>query len=169
MNRTKPKKFSVLNVETLIIALSVITLTSMAAPLANSQETNTLDSLTFQAFSQVANVYALGGQAPALVDELNKALSLLQESRVSQSSGNVTQATALESEARSLISDVLARAPSAAHQASVESSNKIIYTVATIPIIVAISTICFYAVLRSWSRYERAKLFELRIVEKENA
>jgi hypothetical protein len=168
MNRTKPKNFSVLTVETVIMALSVITLISMAAPLANSQETNTLDSLTFQAFTQVATVYTFGGQAPALVDELNKALSLIQESRVAQSSGNVTQAAVLESEARSLISDVLARAPSATHQASVESFNKIIYAVATIPIVVAISTICFYAVLRSWSQYERAKLFEMRILEKDN-
>ncbi|HKM51502.1 MAG TPA: hypothetical protein VJZ75_10030 [Candidatus Bathyarchaeia archaeon] len=155
-------------VEAILLALTIISVVGLILPTANTQASNELDSLTvakLQAFTKLAIVYSSGGQAPALVDELNKALNLVQEAKIAESNGNATEATNFENQARSLISDVLARAPLAQLQAQHEAFNRVLFLVASIPVVVVISTATFYLGLRTWTWYEKMKFLEMKIVE----
>jgi len=160
----------VMIVEGILLALTIISLLGLTIITANTQTSNDPDSLAvakLQAFTELASVYSSGGQAPALVDELNKALNLIQEANIAGSNGNAVEATNLEDQARSLISDVLARAPLAQQQAQHDAFNRVFFAVVSIPVIVLISTATLYLGIRVWSWYEKMKFLELKIVEKD--
>jgi hypothetical protein len=145
--------------------LATAGLFSMILPQAGTQNAD-LTTLSYQVFSQLAQVYQSSGTAPDLVAKLNVAVAKIQEAQIARAQGNATGATSLEEQARSTIADVENAIPAAQARAQQESATRTLITVATIPIVVFISTLIFYASLRTWRWYEKEKLFEMRIAEK---
>ena len=94
------------------------------------------------------------------------ALTQIQEATILRAQGNVTGAIKLEGQAQSAITDVEKAIPAAQSKAQQDSTSRTLLVIASIPIVVIISTLIFYVALRTWRWYERAKLFEMRIVEK---
>jgi heme/copper-type cytochrome/quinol oxidase subunit 2 len=91
---------------------------------------------------------------------------MIQDARVKRAQGDVTDANTLDNEAGSMIQSVLAAVPAAQQEATRDSTIRTITTVALIPVVVALSTLIFYATFRTWRYYEKMKLYEMRIVEK---
>jgi predicted 2-oxoglutarate/Fe(II)-dependent dioxygenase YbiX len=137
----------------------------MMLPQANMQNAD-LTASSYQAFSQLAQVYQSGGTAPDLVAKLNVAVAKIQDAQAARAQGNVTGAASLEQQARSAIAEVESAIPVAQASARQESAARTLFVVATIPVAVFVSTFIFYASLRAWRWYEKEKLFEMRIVEK---
>jgi ABC-type enterochelin transport system substrate-binding protein len=125
-----------------------------------------LTASSYQAFSELAQVYQSGGRAPDLVAKLNVAIAKIQDAQVARAQGNVTGAASLEEQARSAIAEVENAVPAAQASAQQQSATRTLFVVATIPVAVFISAFIFYASLRTWRWYEKEKLFEMRIVEK---
>jgi len=134
-------------------------------PQANTQSQD-LTASSFQAFNQLAQVYKSGGTAPDLVAKLNAAVAQIQVARIMRAQGNGTGAAKLEEEAQSTITEVENAIPTAQRVAQQESAARTLLVIASIPVVVIVSTLIFYAALRTWRWYEKAKLFEMRIVEK---
>jgi hypothetical protein len=134
-------------------------------PQANTQSSD-LTASSYQAFNQLAQVYQSGGTAPDLVAKLNAAIAQIQEARIVRAQGNGTGATKLEEQARSTILEVENTIPVAQANAQKESTTRALLFIALIPVVVIPSTLIFYGTLRTLRWYERAKLFEMRIVEK---
>jgi hypothetical protein len=149
----------------LFLILAALGLLNVMIPQANTQNSE-LSILSYQAFSQLAQVYRSGGSAPDLVAKLNVALAQIQEATILRAQGNLTGATKLEGQAQSTIADVEKAIPAAQLKAQQDSTTRTLSVLASIPIVVIISTLIFYGALRTWRWYERAKLFEMRIVEK---
>jgi hypothetical protein len=145
--------------------LVIVGVFSVMLPRANMQNAD-LTVSSYQAFSELAQVYRSGGTAPDLVAKLNVAVAKIQEAQVARAQGNATGAAKLEEQAQSAIADVESALPAAQASAQQESTARTLFVVATIPVAVFVSTFIFYASLRAWRWYEKQKLFEMRIVEK---
>jgi hypothetical protein len=150
----------------LFLILATLVLFSTMTPQANTQSLD-LTASSYQAFSQLAQVYQSGGTAPDLVAKLNVAIAQIQEARIVRAQGNGTGAAKLEEQARSTIVEVENAIPVAQANAQEESATRALFVIASIPVVVILSTLIFYAALRTLRWYERAKLFEMRIVEKQ--
>ena len=151
-------------VKPLLIVIVAMLLFAAIATTAITQTSNDLPTLSYQAFGQVADVYRSGGQAPVLVDKLNQALALIQEAQFKKSQGDEANAVKLEDQARSTMAQIMSEVPAAQQKAALDSTTRTIVVVASIPVVVAASTLIFYVTLRTWRWYERMKLFEMRIV-----
>ncbi len=147
------------------LILTTVTVLSVVAPQAHTQGPD-LTASSFQAFNQLAQVYESGGAAPDLVAKLNVAIAQIQEAKILRAQGNSTGAANLEQQAQSTISEMENAIPAAQLKAQQESTSKTIFVIASIPVVVIVSTLIFYTTLRTWRWYERAKLFEMRVVEK---
>jgi hypothetical protein len=151
---------------TLILIVTGLILLGVAAPHAVSQSASDATTLSYRAFNQLSNVYRAGGHAPDLVAKLNDALGMIQEAQIKRAHGDMPSANRLEDQAKSTIQSVLSAIPAAQDQAISASNMKTLTILASIPIIVAVSTFAFYAALRVWRYYEKLKLYEMKIVEK---
>jgi predicted PurR-regulated permease PerM len=148
------------------LLIAILILISFAAPHAASQTSNDATTLSYQAFSQLANVYRSGGQAPNLVAKLNIALGVIQDAQLKRTQGDLPEAKKLEDQAKSIIQSTQNSIPNAQEKAIRDSNTKTLTIVASIPLVVVLSTFIFYAGLRTWRYYTKMKLYEMRIVEK---
>ena len=149
----------------LLLMLTIVSVFSIMLPQANMQNAD-LTASSHQAFRELTQVYQSGGTAPDLVVKLNVAIAQIQEARIMRAQGNGTGAAKLEEQARSVIVEVENAIPVARENAQEESTTRALFVIASIPVVVILSTLIFYAALRTLRWYERAKLFEMRIVEK---
>ena len=149
-----------------LVLLVIGALLGMRALPATTQGSDELTTLTRQAFNEVSKVYELGGQSPDLVARLNIALELIEQARLLRLQGDQTGAARLEEEARGIVSEVISAVPEAREKAESESRARVLGVLVLIPVVVALCTFIFIAGLRTWRLYEKAKLFEMRIVEK---
>jgi len=154
----------------LILVLALIFSTGglavAAASLASAQDSEEITGLSRETFGRLAEVYNSGGDAPGLVSRLNRALELVQEARLKRLSGDEAGALALEEQARVSISEISDEIPAAQQQARQRSMVRALTVLVSVPVVVAVSTFIFYVALRAWRWYDKAKLFEMRIVEK---
>ncbi|MGD0176591.1 MAG: hypothetical protein ABSC50_07185 [Candidatus Bathyarchaeia archaeon] len=148
-----------------LLLVAILSLFGSVALPAYSQTSNPTD-LSYLAFRQLLLVYQSGGQASDLVARMNSALSMIEEAHNDRIQGNTADANRLENEAGSAIQDVLAAIPAAQGKAASDSANNVLTVVALVPLGILVSTLIFYATLRTWRSYERLKLYEMRIVEK---
>jgi len=123
-------------------------------------------SLAFQAFTGLADVYKRGGEAPDLVAKLNTAIDLIQQAQINRNNGDSAGAAALEEQARTQITEVIGKISAAQQDTDRVNANRTLTTILLIPISVAVSTFIFYFALRTWRTYEKLKLYEMTIVEK---
>ena len=128
-----------------------------------------VQSLAFQAFTGVADVYKRGGEAPDLVAKLNIAIDLIQQAQMKRNTGDGAGGAALEEEARTRVTKIIGEIPAAQQDADRATANRTLTTILLIPISVVISTFIFYVALRTWRGYERLRLYEMKIVEKKKA
>ena len=135
-----------------------------AAPHALTQQPASTEALSYRTFSGLATIYQQDGQSPQLVAELNQALGLMDEAHVKLLQGNDADATKLEGQANSILTDVLNQTPAAQQTAANDRTWRILTTVSLIPLAVLLSTLLFYISLRVWRRYEKSRLFEKRII-----
>lgn len=149
----------------LFLILATASVLSIVTPQANTQGVD-LTASSFQAFNQLQQLYETGGTAPDLVARLNVAIAQIQEAKILRAQGNDTGAAKLEQQAQSTIHEVENAAPAALLKAQQESTSRTLLVIASIPVVVMVSTLIFYVTLRTWRWYERAKLFEMRIAEK---
>jgi hypothetical protein len=133
-----------------------------------AQPSDNVAALARQAFSQIAIVYGLGGEAPDLVARLNFALDLLQEANLKRTTGDEPSAVALETQAHEVILDVMRAIPAAQERAQKQAASKTWTVLASVPAVVALSVFVFYLALKRWRSYERTRLLEMRIVEKKS-
>jgi len=145
-----------------LLAATVILLT--AAPYALTQQQEGLDVVSYRAFSGLATVYQEGGQAPDLVAKLNQALALMDEANLKLVQGNGSEASKLQEQANSLLTNVLNQVPTAQQTAANERTMKTWTIVSFVPVAVLLSTLLFYFSLTAWRRYEKSRLFEMRII-----
>ena len=147
------------------LALLVATLVVLfAVPHALTQQPESLDALSYRAFSGLATVYRQGGQSPELVAKLNQALVLMDEAHLKLLQGNGADASNLQGQANSLLTDVLNQTPAMQQRAANERTVKAWLTVGMVPVAVLLSTLLFYTSLTTWRRYEKSRLFEMRII-----
>jgi hypothetical protein len=149
----------------LFLILSALSFLSAITPHVNTQSLD-LTASSYQAFNRLTQVYESGGIAPDLVAKLNVAIAQIQGAKILRAQGNDTGAAKLEQQAQSTITEVENAAPAAQLKAQQESISRTLLVIASIPVVVVVSTLIFYAALRTWRWYEKAKLFEMRIVEK---
>ena len=142
-------------------------ITRQAHPVT-SQTSNDPTTLSYLAFNQLQAIYRSGGNAPDLVAKLNLAIGLIQEARIKRTQGDLADAANLEDNARTVIQSVLTAIPAAQMEAIHNSFDTQVTVVALIAATVISSTLLFYAFLRTWFYFEKMKLYEMRIVEKEN-
>jgi len=145
-----------------LLAVTLIVLT--AAPYALTQQQAASDVLSYRAFSALATAYREGGQTPGLVAKLNQALTLEDEAHLRLLQGNVGDATRLQAQANSILTDILNEVPSLQQSAANERTARTWVTVGLIPVTVLLSTLLFYAFLLVYRRYEKSRLFEMRII-----
>jgi len=150
----------------LLLVLATGILVSAENPSVEPQASEDLTSLTREAFTQIAEVYRLGGDAPELVAKLNRALELTDQARLKRFEGDEASAAKLEEQARVAILQIMNDVPDARERAEYHSVIKTVTMFVLVPAVVALSTIIFYAGLRTWRWYEKGKLFEMRIVAK---
>jgi hypothetical protein len=147
------------------LALCVATLMILwAAPHALTQQPESLDALSYRAFSGLVTVYRQGGQSPELVAKLNQALGLIDEAHLKLLQGKGADASKLQGQANSLLTDVFNQTPAEQQRAANERTVKTWLTVGMVPVAVLLSTLLFYASLTTWRRYEKSHLFEMRII-----
>ena len=125
-----------------------------------------LTALARETFTEISAIYQSGGEPRELVDRLNNALRLLEQARLERQKGDETNALRLEESAREMILKIKEDIPAASEKAQHESTMTILKVLASIPVSVGLSTFAFYTGLKIWRWYEKAKLFEMRIVEK---
>ena len=126
-------------------------------------------TLAYQAYTGLAYVYKENGQAPDLLNKLNTAVDLVEQAKVARSRGDLTLAAQLEDQAGTQLTEVISQTPTAQRDADLTAANAVLTAILLIPISVAVSTLIFYVALRTWRGYERLKLYEMEIVEKEKA
>jgi len=117
-------------------------------------------------FAHLSDVYRSGGNASDLVARLNVALELIDEARLKRLNGEESQAVLLEEKARVIITGIVDELPAAQQRAQRDATAKTLLVVITVPVVVVLSTLLFFAALRTWRWYEKTKLFEMEIVEK---
>lgn len=133
---------------------------------ANTQVSGDLGALSYQAFNGIVAVQKAGGNVSNLVGRLNVALGLIQEGRVKRAQGDSAATMRLEEQAHSTLGGIIDEAPIAKQSAEHESFTRALLVFISAPLIAVFSTFVFYAALQAWRWYDRAKLFEMRIVEK---
>jgi len=136
--------------------------------LAQIQPSEGLSTSTYEAFTEIAEIYQSGGEAPELVAKLNIALDLIQQAQLNAYKGDEASAFRLREQARAEISGIMSGIQSARQRALRDSATRTVTVLATVPIVVALSTLVFFAGLRVWRWYEKMKFLEMRIFEKEN-
>lgn len=127
-------------------------------------QTPDVATASYQAFDHLAAVYSSGGSTPDLVSRLNSALSLIETARIERLQGNVSNASTLEDQARSIIVQLSNQIPAAQQQAVQEANLRAETVVGAGALVVGLLTFCFYGTLRVWRWYEKEKLFEMRIL-----
>ena len=151
---------------TLIALLACIVILDAAFLVSIIRAQEGAQSLAFQAFTGLADVYKRGGEAPDLVAKINTAIDLIQQAQIKRNSGDGARASALEEQARTQITEVIGKTPAAQQDADRVNANRTLTTILLIPISVAVSTFIFYFALRTWRTYEKLKLYEMTIIEK---
>lgn len=151
-----------------LLLVATLLLVGSIASRANSQTLSNPTDLSYEAFRQLTAVYRTGGQAPDLVAKMNSALSMVEEAHIKRTQGDIGDANRLENEAGSTIQSVLTAIPTAQEKAASDSANKVLTVIALVPVGILLSTLIFYATLRTWRYYERLKFYEMRIVEKKS-
>jgi hypothetical protein len=149
----------------LLFILSMTSALSLVVRQANMQNAD-LTSSSFQAFDQLRQLYEIGGTRPDLVAKLNLAIAQIEDAKILRAQGNEAGAAKLEEQAQSTIAEVEGAVPAATLKAQQELTNRTLLVIAYIPVVVIASALIFYTSLRAWRWYEKAKLFEMRIVEK---
>lgn len=119
--------------------------------------------LSYRVFVPLQQIYEIG-QAPALVDKLNKALELIGEADSSHLRGDDATAAILDEQAKTMMNEISSETPSAQEAVQREAASRTFFVVAIIPVAVVLSTLGFLVVLMVWRWYERMRLFEMRIV-----
>jgi hypothetical protein len=150
----------------LFFLLAILLLIIPVATYVASQEATDTTTLSYQTFLQLKTIYQSGGQAPTLLAKVNEALILIQEAQVKRSQGDAVAASGLEDEARSTMQSVIGALPAAQEHAAQQAKSRTIIVVALIPLVVLLSSSTFYAIIRIWRRYEKMKLYEMKILEK---
>ena len=153
----------------IIVLLASIIIVAGAFLISETAAQGDPQSLAYQAYTGLANVYSKNGAAPDLLDKLNSAVDLIQRSKVAQDKGDSTLAAQLNEQARTQLTEVINQIPQAQQNANLAASNTMLTTILLIPISTAIATFIFYVAVRTWRGYERLKLYEMEIVEKEKA
>ncbi len=157
------------------LASALLLLVFLGSAIAVSSEYVELDSQTLEeqllpetrdVFAQIAQIYRIGSEAPELVARLNSALESIQEAQLRRMEGNESGASILEEQARIAVSEVRRDLPAAQQRAQYQSTVRAFMVIGSVPIIVALSTLAFYGVLKARDWYDRTKLFEMMIVEK---
>jgi hypothetical protein len=136
-------------------------------PQVTTQTSQDVTSLSYRAFSELAQVYRSGTKADDLVHTLNDAINLIQQATVERLTGNETGANALDERARSTIEIVLAAAPAAQREAQIQSQFRTVLIITFVPLAVFLSTFLFVIALKIWRYHEHSKFYEMRIVEVE--
>ena len=149
-----------------ILVLTIEALVSIRTPMTITQTSDELTALTHKVFNQIAGVYQSGGESPELVARLNDVLELAEQARLMRLEGNEASAVRLEEQAHTAISEIMKDVPAARQRAENDSTTRTLTVLVTVPLVVALSTFAFYVGLGTWRRYERNKLFEMRIIEK---
>lgn len=157
-----------LNMEVTVVLLvvSAAALTSLTAPNTTAQTPEGLSILTYKAFSQVAEIYHTGGNAPDLVAKLNDVLQLIHEAQLKRSKGDVTTALKLEDQARTEDKDIMNEATAAQQIAENDASTKTLLAILGVPLSAGLSTYLFYAALRARRWYDKGRLYEMIIIER---
>ncbi len=150
----------------LVLVLVAVALLNSVIPHAATQTPEDATALSYQAFSQLAEVYQLGSKAPDLVAKLNMALQLIEKARLKRSTGDEAGAVVAEGQARSTIADIMSSIPGAKQSAERGLTTRTLLVAGLVPVAVALSTFAFYVGLRMWRWYGKMRLFEMRIVEK---
>lgn len=161
---------SCIRVTVLLVSLSLCTLLLTAPSTTEtspSSSQNDAVAMSYDVFNQLAHIYSAGGEASDLVAKLNTALGLIQEAHVRLAKEDNASAVQLIDEAQSLIATVISEVPSAQQAAAHQTSTRLIIVSVTVPVIVSLTTLLFYVVLRIRRWDEKTRLYEMRIVEKE--
>jgi len=153
----------------ILIALGCIVILNAAFLVSIICAQESAPSLTFQAFTGLADIYKRGGEAPDLVAKLNTAIDLIQQAQMKRNGGDDTQAAALDIEARTQITEVIGNIPAAEQTADRAAHSSTLAVILLIPVSVVVSTFIFYVALRTWRAYGRLKLYEMTIIEKKKA
>lgn len=124
-----------------------------------------LASLSYEAFTRLSALYQVGGNSSTLLTQMNTALEQIQEARVKTALGQTAEAQALQDQARSALEKIVTEAPAVQQKAQLEATRRSIVVLSFIPISVVISTVASYLAVRAWRRYDRSRLYEMRIVE----
>jgi hypothetical protein len=149
-----------------LLVIAIVLVVSVSVTQVNSQSSDIV-ALSYQAYSEIATIYRSGGQAPDLVAKLNTALDMLHSAQLKHDEGDEQGATMLENQARTILDQVIAEVPPAQQQAKQEVVSETLSLMLTIPVTAIASTLVFYVALSTFRWYEKMKLYELRIVEKE--
>jgi hypothetical protein len=151
---------------TLIALLGCIVILNAAFLVSIIGAQQDAQSLAFQAFTGLTDVYKRGGEAPDLVAKLNTAIDLIQQAQMKRNSGDDAQAAALEEKARTQITEVIGKIPATQQVADRAAQSRTLTVILLIPASVVVSTFIFYGALRTWRAYQRLKLYEMTIIEK---
>jgi CHASE3 domain sensor protein len=95
---------------------------------------------------------------------MNTALEQIQEARVEAALGQTAEAQALQDQARGTLEKIITESPGAQQQAQLEATRRSTVVLAFIPITVVVCTVASYVAVRVWRRYDRSRLYEMRIV-----
>lgn len=159
-----------IKVTVLLISFSLCTLLITTPPTTETSPSPTQNdavALSYEAFNQLARIYSAGGETPDLVARLNTALGLIQEAHVRLANGDNASAVQLDDEAQSILARVISEIPNAQQAAAHQTSTRFIIVIGSVPVIVSLTTLSFYVVLRIRRWDEKTRLYEMRIIEKE--
>ena len=159
-----------IRVTVLLVSLSLCTLLLTAPPTTETSPSSTQNDAvaqSYEAFNLLARIYSAGGETPDLVARLNTALGLIQEAQVRLANGDNASAVQLDNEAHSIIAKVISDIPNAQQAAAHQTSIRFIIVIGSVPVIVSLTTLLFYVVLRIRRWDEKTRLYEMQIIEKE--
>jgi hypothetical protein len=137
--------------------------TTILPPIVVGQATSDTVQISFGVFTGLQQVYKVG-QAPSLVEKLNRALELIGEAESSRLHGDEATAARLDEQAKTIMSDITSEIPSAQEATQRDAASRTLFLVVLIPVTVIVSTFGFSVALVTWRWYERMKLYEMRIV-----
>jgi len=149
----------------LLISLFLFSTGLLVTAALEEAEESDLVSLSYQAYTGLAAVYRAGGNTSAMVAQLNGALRQIQEARIKAASGQTEEAQALQEQANGTLERIVAEIPAAQQQAQLDVMHRRIVVLSFVPISVVVCTLVSYLVIRTWRRYDRSRLYEMRIVE----
>lgn len=135
--------------KTLLVATLTLTLT-LSQSIVNTSEVNLQDKLT-EAFEAVYKAENMGGNITVLVEDLNKAITLLEKA---EETGNEE----LRSEALKIMDNVLTEAPKIGEAGEASIQNLRIQTVLTITALIVASIVLWrYLPKLIWHLWIRSK------------